>query len=366
MGDTENTLSIMGIGDTSMDDISDVLDVAGLLIGILSVSRFDKIQFRTEFFNGKGNVYDVHGQLVLTTTLQSDGMYLVDPEYVEYLMTGSSSGIEQMRRQVSSVSVHCSETEEVLHNEWPMKLSEGVSNPSDIIGDSTHTKQMKVVQPWTLNSINGTSTNDCKELSTIPVSDDENHPSSIPTTTTTLDGKTHSTGDMNKAHGANTNDNIYNSIGLNPLDILHRQMGHMGAARIKSMLKEGAIKGCKYTWKSIKDLELGPCNDCMMGRMRAKPEGKTTDHDWKPLEKIAIDYKGDFARRAVGDYRGFMLLVDYATNWVHADLVKSKSEHTRVLQDFKINYTLKYNKMWKVLQSDSCGANVAVSSERDN
>ncbi len=48
-----------------------------------------------------------------------------------------------------------------------------------------------------------------------------------------------------------------------------------------------------------------------------------------------------------------MLLVDYATNWVHADLVKNKSEHTRVLQDFKINFHLKYDKVWKVLQSDS-------------
>lgn len=356
LGDTENTLSIMGIGDTSMDSISDVLDVAGLLIGILSVSRFDKIQFRTEFINGKGNVYDVQGQLVLSSTLQSDGMYLVDPEYVEYLMTRSSPGIEQIRRQVSSVSVHYCETDDVLHNEeGPVKRSEMVSNLSDDTGASTHTKLTKVVQPWTLKSINGTSTNDCMELSTIPVSDGENHPSST-TTTTALEGETRTTRDIKHAHGAYTNDDIYtifNTTGLNPLDILHRQMGHMGAARIKSMLKEGAIKGCKYTWKSIKDLELGPCDHCMVGRMRAKPEGKTTDHDWKPLEKIAIDYKGDFARKAVGDYRGFMLLVDYATNWVHADLVKSKNEHTRVLQDFKINFTLKYDKVWKVLQSDS-------------
>jgi len=356
LGDTENTLSIMGIGDTSMDSISDVLDVAGLLVGILSVSRFDQNQFRTEFVNGKGNVYDVQGRLVLSTTLQSDGMYLVDPEYVEYLMTGSSPGIEQVRRQISSVSVHYGETENVLRNEeGPVQPSEGVSNHPDSAGVSTNTKQTKVVQPWTFNSINGTSTNGCMELSTIPVSDGENHPSST-TTTTALEGETRSTRGMNKAHGANTNDDIYtilDTTGLNPLDILHRQMGHIGAARIKSMIKDGAIKGCKYTWKSIKDLELGPCNDCLAGRMRAKPEGKTTDHPWKPLEKIAIDYKGDFPRKAVGDYRGFMLLVDYATNWVHADLVKSKSEHTRVLQDFKINFHLKYDKVWKVLQSDS-------------
>ena len=344
LGDTENTLSIMGTGDTYMGCISDVLDVEGLLIGVLSVSRFDKIQFRTEFINGKGNIYDVHGQLVLTSSLQSDGMYLVDPQYVEYLMYGSKSDIEQVQRQLSCVSVHTTDT--VLRNKEDLvKRSEVVSDPPIITGESTNTNITKVVQPWTLNSINGTSTNGYEELSTIPGSSGDIHP--ICTKTTASEGEiTPSTGEDNLyvAHGAHTNHNIYtiNDVtGLNPLDILHRQLGHVGEARIKSMVKSGAVKGCPYTWKTIKDLKLSPCKECLVGRMRAKQEGSTTDHPWKPLEKIAIDYKGDFARKALGGYKGFMLLVDYATNWVHADLVKNKSEHTRVLQDFKVNYTMK-------------------------
>jgi len=140
---------------------------------------------------------------------------------------------------------------------------------------------------------------------------------------------------------------------LNPLEILHRQLGHIGAAKIKSMLKAQAVKGCKYTYNDIKDLEIRMCNECYQGRMRAKPEGKTTDHPWDALEKIAADYKGPFARATYGGAKGFFLLVDYKTNWIHAGLVKSKDEHTQVLQDFKVNYTMKYNKQWKVLQSDS-------------
>ena len=355
LGDTDNTLSIMGIGDTYMDNVTEVLHVQGLLIGILSVSRFDKIQFRTEFVNGKGNVYDALGQLVLSSTLDSNGMYLLDPEYVEYLLFGSSSSKRRVQVHVSSVTV--GETVNAYsHNVNPVKTSDWASNPFGVPGENTtNTNDAKVVQPWALVPTNSTSMNDLMGHHTIPVSDDENRQHCYEAVFA-LEGKTipmtWDNIESGNAYSAKTNSDVC-TTGMNALDILHRQLGHIGAARIKSMLKDGAVKGCKYSYRDVKDLELGICNDCLQGRMRAKPEGPTTDHPWRPLEKIAIDYKGDFARKAIGGYKGFMLLVDYATNWVHSDLVKNKSEHTRVLQDFKINYTLKYDKTWRVLQSDS-------------
>lgn len=143
------------------------------------------------------------------------------------------------------------------------------------------------------------------------------------------------------------------SMGLNPLEILHRQWGHLGADNIKKALKHKMVKGCKYTYEDVKDLDIRLCIECMQGRMKAKSESAVTDHDWQPLEKIAIDYKGDFARPAMGKFKGFMLLVDYATNFVYADLVMSKNEHTRVLKDYMRNIVRKYNRIWRVLQSDS-------------
>jgi len=176
----------------------------------------------------------------------------------------------------------------------------------------------------------------------------------VHSSTTALEGETQPTSTNFKNINANSSNDVHSlGTGLNPLDLLHRQWGHIGADKIKQTVKNGLAKGCKYSYRDIKDLELHPCDTCMQGRMRAKPESKTTDHDWKPMEKIAIDYKGDFARKALGGFRGFMLLVDYATNWVHAELVKSKAEHTRVLQDFKIRFVMRYNHTWKVLQSDS-------------
>lgn len=148
---------------------------------------------------------------------------------------------------------------------------------------------------------------------TIPVSDsivchdDTCH--QVHTSTTALEGKTHPTGNNSiKTQTNNTHTQIPAGTGLNPLDILHRQWGHIGAEKIKQTVKDGLAKGCKYTYRDIKDLELHPCETCLQGRMRAKPESKTTNHDWGPMEKIAIDYKGDFARAAIGGYKGFMLL----------------------------------------------------------
>ena len=66
---------------------------------------------------------------------------------------------------------------------------------------------------------------------------------------------------------------------LNPLEILHRQWGYMGANRIKETLKNGLVKGCKYTYKDVHNLRMRDCEHCLQGRMRAKPERGTTDHN---------------------------------------------------------------------------------------
>jgi hypothetical protein len=176
--------------------------------------------------------------------------------------------------------------------------------------------------------------------------------------TTTLEGQTLSTGN-NTDEVASTrykpieDHTSYPGIEYNPLEILHRQWGHMSADRIKSTLKNGIVKGCKYTYNDVQSLHMRECEHCLQGRMRAKPERGTTDHNWLPCGKIAMDYKGDFARKTIHKEKGFMLMVDYATNWVHADLVKSKDEHTRVMQDFLIKIAKRYNHEWRVLQSDS-------------
>ncbi|MCP4126492.1 MAG: DDE-type integrase/transposase/recombinase, partial [Gammaproteobacteria bacterium] len=358
LGDTSKTLSIMGKGDTSSEYVVDVLNVQDLSMGILAVCQFDRMQCNTVFADGRGIVYNVHGEVIFTATLNEDGTYLLDDEYVERLRSGTTPGMYEMHEQ------HLSSTEILPSIVTDSYKSPGVhtSCNASVPGKSDSAKNVEeAVRPRALRipETEHSSTYGLKGNTTIPVGDmvDTCHDDSVHrvhTSTKALEGETQPTSANFNDINANSSHDVYSTgTGLNPLDILHRQWGHMGADRIKKTVKDGLVKGCKYSYRDIKDLELHPCDTCMQGRMRARPESKTTDHDWGPMEKIAIDYKGDFARKAIGGYKGFMLLVDYATNWVHAELVKSKAEHTRVLQDFKVKYVMRYDCTWKVLQSDS-------------
>ncbi len=82
--------------------------------------------------------------------------------------------------------------------------------------------------------------------------------------------------------------------------------------------------------------------------------GKTSAHDWKVLEKIAVDYKGPF-RVTTGDrrYSGFYLFSDYKSNYVYPYLVKSKTELLPALQKMLIKLHSRCNVQMKMLQSDA-------------
>ena len=361
LGDTNIKLSIMGMGDTIQSNINNVLHVQGLLIGVLAVSRFDQIQFRTEFVNGQGSVYDNEGNLFLRSTLHSDGIYQLNPEYVKCLCNRRTPACTiRVQHPQPSTSVYDYTDGDSLNN--LVKPSQRVSYPSGMTSETTSTNNTPVAEAPREHIPENTSSSMLEDATTMPVSDGE-HRHSPTTSAAALDGRTLPTGTTStndrttNVSNNNTNDIFVYVIsthpGLNPLEILHRQWGHLGPDRIKATLQHGHVTGCPYTYEDVKDLQMGVCKECLQGRMRARREAKTTDHPWGPLEKIAIDYKGDFARKAIGGYKGFMLLVDYATNWVHADLVLSKSEHTRVLQDYKVKFVNRYGRVWKVLQSDS-------------
>ena len=102
-GDSTSNLSIVGVGDTNLHFIFDVLCVPDLRIGLLSVSRFELMGLRTKFANQRGIVYDRYGNVYITSTMSNDGLYVVDSIYVAYLLghipvpaiaaTGDNSGM---------------------------------------------------------------------------------------------------------------------------------------------------------------------------------------------------------------------------------------------------------------------------------
>ena len=352
-GDSTSSLSIVGVGDTNLHFIYDVLCVPDLRIGLLSVSRFELMGLITQFNERRGVVYSRNGDVYISSTMSSDGLYIVDSIYIAYLLghttvpailaTGGASGMAIGDEQSRGTPEH-------LHAVTKQVVSNVVAIPRTPISSTTTSDG----DLCAISNLVVSQSSDCCN----PANSVETHYNLRVDESSTMKDESSSVNMNNNIYATTTNHVISSNkmstgMGLNPLEILHRQWGHIGPDAIKRALREGLVSGCKYSYNGIKDLDMRVCMDCLKGRMRARSEAPTTDHQWGPLEKIAIDYKGDFARKAVGGFKGFMLLVDYATNYVYADLVKSKAEHTRVLKDFKLRFHTAHGKKWKVLQSDS-------------
>lgn len=357
LGDENSTLSIVGKGNTIVPEINNVLEVQNLNVGILAVCKFDAMQFTTVFADSKGIVRDMNGRIIITATLTEDGIYEVDKQYVEILMGNKERSfmLEEVPYTHPSVE-ELTETEHV--NITNLKPQERVDTPLVGMVECCNTKysegdrEPEILQSEAILE----SELSLESITSKPECCDENHIENH-----SLDqarrGKSSNSIGTNPHHAIQPTKSVLNTMstnyGLNPLETLHRQWGHLGPDNIKYALKHGLVKGCKYTYSDVKDCELRVCNECLQGRMKAKSESPTTDHKWEPLEKIAIDYKGDFARKAIGGFKGFMLLVDYATNYVTAELVHGKHEHTKALKNHMCNVVMRYNRIWRVLQSDS-------------
>lgn len=308
LGDGTNRLQIAGLGDTRITEINDVIHVPDLSIGVLSISQFDLQGFITIIDSGRATVYDRDDRVILTATMDDTMLYVLDAEYVKLLYglydvtANPTYGVDGSMKSVHTTMDFSSDGDDQNGRDVHVGLTESESLVTgEVLSDQ-------------VNMINTDDTSTNALLSSTSV---------------------------------NT------GFGLNPLEILHRQWGHMHPTRIKEVLQKQLVKNCKYSYKQVKDLDMPLCKQCLEGNMRAVSEKPTTDHTWDKLEKIAVDYKGDFPRRSHGGYRGFFLLVDYKTNYLYAGMVASKSEHTRVLQNYMIKVVMANNCKWKVLQSDS-------------
>lgn len=136
------------------------------------------------------------------------------------------------------------------------------------------------------------------------------------------------------------------------LDVLHQRWGHISAGKLKSAYRNNSVLGLKRSYNDIKGEELSTCPSCLKGRMRSSNAPDTTNHDWLPLEKIGMDYKGPFPVKSVHGYRGFFLLSDYASDYLYVHLVKSKSEALDAMKLFNSGVVIFHDGTWKILQSD--------------
>ena len=326
LGKDGMTLDIVGMGGTSMLDLGDVLYVPELTFAIISVPTLDKQQCSILFENQKATVYNSIYCVILTATLV-DGLYYVDDVYIRMLFATVGEGRSKSAgAHLSEVSQRLSETKRIsshadgycVRKETPEDLNVLCNESATLKGGSCASYGLSDDTMQVTDSIV-----DMNFSSVVPL-----HSSYI------CQGRT-------------------SKSGQDVLDELHRKWGHMGEYAIKRLLRLGLVSGCIYVYSDVKDANMSVCYDCLQGRMKAQPSDPTTDHDWRPMEKIGIDFKGYFAVMSYHHYKGFMLMCDYNTNYVYVALVKSKSEHVAVLDKFLREEVLYRGYSMKVLQSDS-------------
>jgi hypothetical protein len=93
---------------------------------------------------------------------------------------------------------------------------------------------------------------------------------------------------------------------------LHHKLGHISIGKLRVAARNELIDGIDLTDEEIKKGNIGFCYDCMRGKMKADPSGKSTDHqhEWKMFEKVAVDYKGPYSVHSYNHYNGFFLFSD--------------------------------------------------------
>src|SRR4028119_2058619 len=85
------------------------------------------------------------------------------------------------------------------------------------------------------------------------------------------------------------------TVSLNPLEVLHLQLGHAGEKYIKHLIKHNMVKGATYRYEDIKDLTLHICDACVKGKSKRFPVPCATHiRELGPIEWIAVDTIGPF------------------------------------------------------------------------
>ncbi|KAJ1420608.1 hypothetical protein B484DRAFT_433484, partial [Ochromonadaceae sp. CCMP2298] len=73
--------------------------------------------------------------------------------------------------------------------------------------------------------------------------------------------------------------------GLNPLQLLHLRTGHTSKSALLAGLRVNAFVGAQTTYEACKKLEIGPCEGCLMGGMRADSVSES-HRDYLPLPPL--------------------------------------------------------------------------------
>jgi hypothetical protein len=133
-------------------------------------------------------------------------------------------------------------------------------------------------------------------------------------------------------HGSSQINTRSTIVGLNPLEVLHVKLGHVGEDTIKWAVRNNSMIGLGYTFDQIKNLNLKQCPACMEGKMEAFPVPPSiTTREYGIFEYLSVDILA-WTYTSVRGYLYTALYVDKCTKHLFHYHMKSKSE---LLDTFK-------------------------------
>ncbi len=317
LGDNNKKLVISGAGHTAIPMLGRVLYVPELSFGLISISALDKVGCKTLFQGGKVFVFVNSGELLLTGTLV-DKLYFLDEVYVNALTNVSQCAVYPV---VDNVMLVDHGDDVLYYNSDRLCISE-----CSECGVCCVTEE------------NSCCTSDDVTLAAIN--------SECACTVEAIASDTEVRGTAPSRLKAVT-------LGRTPLEAIHARWGHLGVQNIKNALKHNMVKGSGVKYDDIKNDTMPICFDCMRGRMKVFTPPSPVVRDYKPFDKVAIDYKGKFPL-SVHKNNGFYLISDASTNLVRAYACKSRHESVmlNILNAFRTEIVEMYGYHIGKLQSD--------------
>ena len=282
LGDISKKLNIVSAGYTTIPILGLVYLVPQLSFGLISIPTLDKVGCSAMFNSGRVFIFNEKGHLLLTGTLKNK-LYYLDEQFIDILYNNSQCN-------------------NFTSDEYVQLVNENI-----ILCDEQ----------------------EC--IACIVNSNDENN--------NIIENPclAHSVDEAKLIQGSAPKRLLSTTVGLDPLELLHLRWGHLGEHNIKRALRLKMVTGAKYSYDDVKNSKLRICFGCMRGRMKAFVDSTGSVREYKPFEKIAIDYKGKFPTKSQHGNDGFYLISDASTDYLYPYPCKDKSTLTvlDVLNSFK-------------------------------
>ena len=143
--------------------------------------------------------------------------------------------------------------------------------------------------------------------------------------------------------------------GVQELDVLHVNWGHLPEKEIKRIVKNKLVAGTHYTYEKIKNQHLRMCHTCMAARMRAfsVPRSIAPIFIYDPFAYVSFDVIS-FKLRSRGGYLHIVLYVDRKTGTLFAYKCRFKSELLSTLKRLILEHGPAVNSKASRLQFLNC------------